>query len=385
MKLLPLLLTTVLAACGPDPDPGDDTAADTALPADTGPVLTLEARQRVNMGPRAGGRVLPRDDGFAVGKAGPSGEHLLLTFDLSWQPTDATIELSAPGPREPDMALEEGEAGVYHARLTREERDGMEVRSYDTAWQKLASTGHIPEEPDERALDPSLLVGSDRVWLGSEYREDAASWEGNIAPSPDLERGLLLRELSPDLELLATHRLTATLPEADPPGQFWGLGTSQLRDERAHWVFAAAATGDTESFPAGESAGTRRVFALEYDLDLSFVQAWGPLTPAGIDAYWCTGAWQQEGLTFVSYTFRRPEDGPVMGPPNPDQGNIGLMVLDQDLEILARTEITAHDSDALADNGGAHRSSVVGRDDTIWVSWDDGEGVWVQELALVWE
>jgi hypothetical protein len=380
-RLVPLL--AALVGCSPDPDTGPTD--DTAPPDDTGPALTLTVGTRVNLGSGAFARVLPRSDGIAFGRVAPSGEHLLQAYDPDWQPTGEEIELSAPGPREPDLALEEGDAGVFHARLTREEGNGVEIRSYDDAWAKLASTDHLPAEPDKRALDPSLLVSSDRIWLGSEYRQDAASWEGNIAPSDTHERGLLLRELTPELELIDTHRLTATIPGAEPSGQFWGLGGSQLRDERGHWVFAAAATGDTDQFPAGESAGTRSIFALEYDLDLAFVQAHGPLTPADQDAYWCTGAWQHAGLTFVSYTFRQPEDGGVMGPPTPDQGNIGLMVLDEALEVLLRSEITDHSSDTIADNGGAHRSSVVGREDSLWVSWDDGGGVWVQELLLGWE
>lgn len=377
----PTLLLLLLVACSPDPDTGDDTAPQ----ADTGPAPVLTPGDRVRIGSGSFGRVVAGEEGFHVGLVQPNNEHRLLGFDLHWQPTGFEQQLSGVAPREPDLALERGEGGTYYARLTREEGNGIELCRFDEGWQKLASTGHLPAEADERALDPSLLVGADRVWLGSEYRQDAASWEGNIAPSEDLERGLLLRELSPELELLDTHRLTAAIPGAAPAGQFWGLGTSQLRDDQAHWVIAAAATGDTEQFPAGESAGTRRIFALEYDLDLGFVQAHGPLTPADQDAYWCTGVWQHDGLTFVSYTFRSPTDGGVMGPPTPDQGNIGLMVLGETFEVLLRTEITAHDSATIADNGGAHRSSVTGQDDTLWVSWDDGEGVWVQELVLGWE
>jgi len=372
---IPLLLW-MLAACGPHTDSAD--------PADTGdpvPSLTLLEDHTVALG--AFGRVLPRSDGFDLGLVTVDNEHHLLSFDEAWQPTGGDLRLSEQGPREPDMTLSQGEQGLFHSRLTKDDTGpGIELRTLDPEATVVATSGHLLQHDDERALDATVLVTADRAWLGTEYRQDGEHWQDNIAPQPELERGLLIRELSLELDLLATHRLTATIPSATPDGQFWGLGAAQLRDDRAHWVFAAAASGGDDYFDAGESAGARRIWALEYDLDLQFVQAHGPLTPENQDSYWCTGVVRVGDLLLISYTFRRPADGPVMGPPTPDGGNIGLLLATGEFEVLEHLELSDHTSDDLAEGKGAHRSSIRAQEETFWVSWDDREGIHVQAVEV---
>ena len=390
-----LLLAALLSACTPPADsaaPGEtgdtedtEDTEDTGETGETGEVPpSLALLDRFTPASGSFGRVLLREPGFLLGLVNHGGEHMVLGFDQDWQTTGVEQVLSEHGPREPDMELADTGHGLFHARLTKADgSEGLELRRLDAELAVQATTGHLAAHSDERALDVSLLVHDDRVWLGSEYREDGERWSGNIPPEPELERGLLLRELSLDLELLATHRLTATIPDASPQGQFWGLGAAQLRDHDAHWVFAAAASGATEYFDQGESAGTRRIWALEYDLDLELRAVHGPLTPPDQDAYWCTGAERYDDLLLLSYTFRRPEDGPVMGPPQSDRGNIGLVLADEEHGVLQRLELTDHDSETIAQGYGAHRSSITLSGERAWVSWDDSGAILVQELALV--
>lgn len=378
-----LLSAVLLSACSPPLDTG--APIETDVPGDTGGgAASLELGERVAVASGAFGRVLVREQGYLLGFVSMAQEHLLHGYDATWRPTGEEYLLSEPGPIEPDMELADSDHGLFHVRLTKDEDGpGAELRLFDAELAEQASSGHLQQGADERALDASLMVSADRVWLGTEYRGDGEAWTDNIPPEPELPRGLLLRELSLDLDLLATHRLTATIPEASPQGQFWGLGAAQLRDDDAHWVFAAAASGATEHFDEGESAGTRRIWALEYDLDLTLRAVHGPLTPADQDAYWCTGARRHEDQLVLSYTFRRPEDGSVLGPPMPDGGNIGLLLADGDHRVLQRIELTAHDSTAINQGQGAHRSSITMAGEHIWVSWDEPGAIQVQELTLV--
>ncbi len=373
-----LLFLFTMAACRPTPDTGDSRFGPEGPPA-----LVLGALHSPS--PGSTGHVFPRDDGFLLGAVAKENAHTLQDFDDSWQSRGEPFTLSEPGPREPDMKLVESRTRLFHVRLDTDDRGpGLRVQRRDDQLEVEATSSMLAEGDDERSLDPSLLVSEDRVWVGTEFREDAESWDDNIPPDPELERGLLLRELSLDLELLATHHLTAELPEADPADRFWGLGTAQLRDRDGHWVLVAAPTGDAEHFDQGESEGTRRLFALEYDHDLVFREAHGPLTPEGIDAYWCTGLQRVGEHTLLSYTFRRPEDGPVLGPPSSDYGNIALLLLDADHQVVERLELSDHSSLDIAKGLGAHRSNITVEGDQAWVSWDDPESIRVQEIELVW-
>ncbi len=380
MRPFVLIISTLLTACTPAPD----SAVDDSGSPELSPQLVMgEAWNPVD---GSFGRVLVRDEGFLLGFVSMGNEHLLRGYDESWQSTGELHTLAEPGDRQPDMILVDGLGGMLHGLLGKDgDGPGTTLRLLDDANSEIASSGNLLETDEERSLDPSLAVSGERAWLGTEYRQDGAGWEDNIAPSAELERGLLLRELDADLAVEATHTLTATIPGAEPPGQFWGLGTAQLRDADRHWVFAAAASGATEHFAEGESAGTRRIWALEYDNDLTFIAAHGPLTPEDEDSYWCTAVARMGEHTLLAHTFRRPEDGPVLGPPAPDSGHIALLLLDADFAVLDRVEVTAYRSDDIAAGMGGHRAGLAVEGERAWLSWDGPAEVWVQELSLGWE
>jgi hypothetical protein len=381
-------LAVSLGACSPPEDralPGD-----TEGPVDSGPFEdsaapspSLVLGDRVELGSGSFARVLVREGGFELASVDFTREHWLRGFDATWQPDGRELLLAEPGPREPDLALTDSPWGLVHARLIEDEDGpGMELQRLDGDWKVRAWSGPLSQGIDERALDPSLLVADERVWLGSEYREDGERWQDNLAPDEEIERGLLVRELSLELEPLATHVLTGSIPGAMPERQFWGLGAAQLRDESAHWVFAAASGGADEHFDQGESAGARRLWALEFDHDLELVQAHGPLTSPDRDSYWCTGAARVEGYTLLAHTERQPQDGPVLGPPHPDGGNIALLLMDEEMRVVEQLSITEHSSEEIAQGKGAHRAGLVVEGRRIWLSWDGPGSLWVQELEL---
>lgn len=381
MKFSPAvpLFLACLAACQPSPD---DTG-----PGDSGSLeLSLESGALYEAGAGTSGHLLPQEAGFRLGVERQEQGYLLLDFDEAWNQGELEWQLSGPNPREPDHDLVQAEQGLFLALLTSSEDGvGAAVRRFDEDYELTAFSGNLLASEDERSLDPNLLVTEDRVWLGMEYREDGAQWSNNIPPNAEVERGMMLRELDTDLVLLDTHELTADIPGSSTPGQYWGLGANQLRQGASHWVFAASPSGEEGQFEEGESEGTRRIWALEYDLELDFQQALGPLTPPEQDAYWCTGLVTVGELILLSYTFREAEDGPVLGPPTPDGGNIGVLALDADLQVIASTRVTEHDPQEIADNLGAHRSSLAARGEELWVTWDAGMATWVRELELVWE
>ncbi len=361
----------------------DDSGHDTA-----GPAASLVIQAPVLAADGSFGRLLPQDVGFLLGRATAGEGYGLVGLDDDFQPNGTEQRLSGPDRREPDHDLVQDDGAIFHALLTLEEEgNGVAIQRFDDALSQTGGSGHVPIEDDERALDQTLMVADDRVWLGTEYREEAAWWSDNIAPGPELARGLLLRELSLDLEQLDVHRLTADIPGSSTPGQFWGLGASQLREGDTHWIFAASPSGEPGQFEEGESVGTRRIWALEYDLGFTLRQTWGPLTPADQDAYWCTGVKRHGSVFLISYTFRTPEDGPVKGPPNPDEGNIGVVAAhaDLDLEPVAWGVATGHDSQAISDDRAAHRSTIASRSDELWLVWDDADGIWIGELSFDWE
>jgi hypothetical protein len=387
-------LIVALGACRPGADSA--TPKDTHRPEDTGPwddtgppddtaapSLSLVLGDRVELGAGAFARVVVREGGFELAAVDFTREHWLRGFDATWQPDGRELLLAEPGPREPDLALADSPWGLVHARLTKDDDGpGMALQRLDTDWSVQARSDQLTQGDDEHALDPSLLVADDRVWLGSEYRQEGERWQDNQAPDEEVERGLLLRELSLDLEPLATHVLTGSLPGAAPERQFWGLGAAQLRDEGAHWVFAAASGGALEHFGEGESAGGRRLWALEFDHDFALREAHGPLTPADRDSYWCTGVARIEGYTLLATTVRRPEDGPVLGPPSPDVGNIALLLLDEEMRVLEQIVVTEHGSEEIAQGKGAHRAGLAVQGRRAWLSWDGPGSLWIQELEL---
>ncbi len=142
-------------------------------------------------------------------------------------------------------------------------------------------------------------------------------------------------------------------------------------------LFAASAIGDTTHFSDGESAGARQIFALRFDANLDFVDAFGPLTNTTNDNYWSTGAVFDDGYYFVAHTYRRPEDGSVpmrdSGGVETDAANVQLEVYNACFDPVASLAITAYTPEEIDLGGGAHRAGLLAVDDRLYVTYDDGE------------
>ncbi len=358
-----------LLACAADlrpPDPDSADSADSAPPW-VRPSLSLGTLHELG----EGGFVRTRD-GQPIQQfrsLGPQGG-VMLTLDADFSELDRA-RLTPEGEDDGDPAVAWGRQAFYQAAA---QPEGAVLRRFDTDLQ-LTSQTPLALGDDERFLDESLQLDGDLLRLVSEHRQDGLSWTTNMPPEEGLARGLHLRTLDPDLSLVDERALLAEEP-------FWGLGSSQLWDEAGVTVFAQRNLEDTDTWPEGESRGGRAVIALRFDRDLEFVWSSGPLSPAGRDAYWPTGSLQIDGTTFVSYTFRVPEDGPVLGPPHPDQGNLGLLVLDPDLNRVDDLVLTDISSQDLGAHGGAHRSHLALSEDGLWLSYDRDQQAWVQEIVL---
>ncbi len=360
-------------------------ASEPALPIETGldswivwdpPTLSLGRLHQ----PGDGGFVRTRD-GLPIQQfraLGPEGVQAF-TLDEDFQQLDSA-RLTPEGEDDGDPALTWDQDAIYQA-APKAGGERAVLRKFDADFDLLASVDFALDQ-DERFLDESITVDQGRVHLVSEHREAGETWVDNQPPSDEHLRGLHVRVFDTDLGAIEEHDLTAQLPGASPENQFWGLGSSQIWTEDGYLVFAQQSVGDEVTWPEGESRGGRAVFALLFDQDGLPMRTWGPLSPAGQDAYWPTGSLAQDGFLYVSYTFRRPEDGPVNGPPDPDQGNLALLVLDRDLQPVDRLVLTDLSSEQLAAHGGAHRSHLEAFEGGLWVSYDQDGRAWAQEVLL---
>jgi len=344
----------------------------------------MEPGQRMSLGDGTFGRAYPRDDRLYVGRSLGSDGYWIAEYDLDWNPTGTDINISPSELMEGDHALQVDDNHVYHvAALQGDDTILGQLRKHDAQLDLVSQADLERTSDDEFIMDQSVAVYQGQIFVGTEHREDAASWEVNIPPDEQVRRGLHLRVFDDQLELQREFDLEAEIEAAWVPHQYWGMGTSQLWAHQTYHLFTQAPIGDTSSFDQGESAGARQIFALLFDEDFGFVEALGPLSDSSYDNYWCTGSQYAGQRFFVSHTFRRPEDGPVQGPPTPDQGHIALSMYDEDFQLLQRLEITNISSDDIGAGLGAHRSSLVVADDVVYVSFDMQGQVWLQEVLLL--
>lgn len=147
-----------------------------------------------------------------------------------------------------------------------------------------------------------------------------------------------LRVFDKDLNLLQEKDLLANINGAAFPRRYSGLGASQLYADGYYCVFAQSPTGDKRYF----ERGARQIFVIRFDDNFNFVDSKAILTDTNNDNYWCTGSWYEDGLYYISYTYRKPGEGTVLGPGIPeklgsfsaDQGNIRLSIFDKDFNEL---------------------------------------------------
>jgi hypothetical protein len=95
-------------------------------------------------------------------------------------------------------------------------------------------------------------------------------------------------------------------------------------------------------------------------------------------------------MYFVSYDYRRPGEGNLLGPQMPganatfkdDQGNIRVSIYDSEFNELATVDVTDITVKAGTVTPGAHRSSLLKVGNRLFVSYDYAGQGWVQELIL---
>lgn len=413
-RLIPLLLCMALVACPPPPsrdtgktEPGsqqiipsgqppaetrvsyqdylrDNVPAEVPrheaiLPWDTS---KMELGRLVEAGPGVFSRPVVLGDGFAVIR---KVEHTLFAtvFDGNWQMQRENVRITPENDKEGDCdVISDGEHVYIFSLVT---TAGHRLRKYNADFEMVGDRAlpHI-EGDQEYVLDQNIELIDGRLYLGAEYRDQNVriGWPGgNLPPFAESQRGMYTRIFSRNLNPIEVHQLTGTLPGAILPHQFWGMGASQLKIGDQHVVFAASSIGDLSRFDHGESIGARQLFVLRFDKNYQFVDALGPLSDTRHDNYWFTGSWHEDGLTWVAYTFRRKEEGPVIGPPHPDNGNIRLTVFDPDFKEIETIDITRIPLQP-GSAAGAHRAKLLKVGDRLYVGYDAASNSYVQEVIL---
>jgi hypothetical protein len=325
-------------------------------------------------------------------------------YDENWQFTGVEKKLyDRPGDK--DIAFD----GMYFYLYT-----GDRILKFDTELNQMKNIT-IPSDPDEKRTDYQIDVVNGKVITLSEYRENnTALWKGrqqpysNIPPNSEVDRAAMIRIFDTNLNLLLKTNLVVSVAGAVPPNQYWAMGVSAFSSDGHLYLAVHAPVGNyayfnvTEyrgdpptSWPA-ESAGARQVFVLKFDDDLSFLGCSGPLTDTDNDNYWCEGSVYEDGKYFISYTYRRPGQGSLLGPQAPranatftdDQGNIRLSIYDNAFKELATVDITDINVQALGDRFAYHRSSILKLGNKVYVPYDQGGGPphltagFIQELTL---
>jgi len=375
-------------------------------------VLIVEKGRLINIGSGLFCRVIQIENGtFYVFRSMFGQGYIVKGYDQDWVPTGFEKVLTPPGRRDIDHDMAFDGKYIYHFAML---PGAGQIAKFDTDFNLVNMTVVFPAGPNETILDQNIDVIGDKVYAGTEYREDNALWRApgrptgtqNIAPNSEVDRAMHLRIYDKDLNLLEERDLVANIDGAVPPNQYWALGTSQLYADDYYCAVVHAPVGNYAYFDAmdtrgegeyfTESAGARQVFVLRFDDDFNFVDSVGPLTDTDNENYWCTGSLYEDGKYFVSYTFRRPGEGSVMGPPprppvpgwdknatfKDDQGNIRVGIFDSDFNELATvdvTDITVRLGDVTS---AAHRSSLYKVGNKLYVTYDAPSGAFVQELIL---
>jgi len=321
-------------------------------------------------------------DGYAVVR---KVEHTLYAtiFDGDWKMTQENVRITPEGQAEGDCdVISDGEHVYIFSLVT---TAGHRLRKYNAEFEMVGDRALPPiTDETEYVLDQNLVLIDGNLYLGAEYRDMDArvGWpDGNLPPYADSKRGMYTRIFSRDLNPIELHRLNGVLPGAILPHQFWGMGASQLKIGDQHVVFAASTIGDLSRFDHGESIGARQLYVIRFDEEYKFVDAIGPLSDTRHDNYWFTGSWHEDGRTWIAYTFRRKEEGPVIGPPHPDNGNIRITAFDRNFKEIETVDVTRiplkHGSAA-----GAHRAKLLKVGDRLYVGYDAASHSFVQEVIL---
>lgn len=280
------------------------------------------------------------------------------------------------------------------------------IYKYETEKFDLVSIGWFKVNENEIITDQNIAVINNRIYLGTEYVERPPDLIGPVRKpelnkiSPQTDVNLLmeprnvmmhLRILDKDLALIDERNLEAKIKNAWTPNRYQGMGASQLYADGYYCIVTSCPIGNTSYFDNGGSRGARQIFVIRYDDRFNFVDSKGPLTDNNNDNYWPTGSWYEDSKYYISYTYRKPGEGCVLAPKAPvkpgtfkeDQGNIRLSIFDEGFNELTTFDVTNMKCDPeIAGNAGYHRSSVLKKDDNIYVSYDGPGGVWVRELIL---
>ncbi len=336
------------------------------------------------------GRLTQHPGGFNVLAIQEPLGALSIGHDFYWRTDGFERRLTAEGVTEQDHDLDSHEGTLVRAvEIIEEEKRYTTLRKRDRHYTILAESERFGGGDDEMSLDLHVMLDEGKTYVGTEYREDGAKWiadekakETNLPHNETVRRGMRLRIFDEELKLLREKDLLAELAGAQVPHQYWGMGGCVLRHEGYLNVFAVAPVGDFESFSRGESRGTRHVFVLRYTDALEQVATFGPLSEPKLDAYWTTGCAYHRGRYFISYTYRRPEDGPVLGDPTWDDGHVGIDMYDDDFNLLQSLMVSSTSQVEMGDGKGAHRSSIFPDGDQIWVVYDQDGTVYVAQVKL---
>lgn len=350
--------------------------------------MTIGQRHTLMVGRH--GRIVPQPDGYLAVAMQSNGLAAAHGFDRKWRPTGYREQLTDDTVIEQDHDVAvEANSWVRAYESTRGTERRVTVRRRGLQGDILAQSPPIVTDEDELPLDLHVMASDGHIYLGTEYRQEPERWvaedgavEQNLPPDRGVARGVRLRVLNADLELVRQVDLPAQITGAQVPHQPWGMGSCSLRVDGELYVFSAAPVGDTTRFCEGESAGNRQIFALRYSELFEQTASYGPLAAAGQDSYWPTGCVYHRGHFFVSHTTRRPEDGPVMGPPTMDDGHIGVAMLTPELELLEWIRVSETEGVELGSGAGAQRSSLFADGEHLWVSYDQARQVHLVQLRL---
>lgn len=375
------LLALAAAGCGVanldtgGPGPGGDSV-DTASCTPSGGAVSLSLGTLLPVDAQGVfARAVRRDSGFTL-YYGLGSVYFYQAFDEAWVAQGSEGQLTPDGESERDHAVAFDDTYTFHLASVRGADGDPPSMSLAKFGADHARVGDgLTYAVDGPSIDPVLAVVDGEVLAGTEHRGEG-TWNGNMPPDDEVERALAVRVYDADLALSREVVLLADVAGAAAPRQYWGLGSALVEAEGYRVLFAASAIGDTSNFADGESVGARQIFALRFDADLEFVDAFGPLTDTTHDNYWSTGAVFDGGHYFVAHTYRRPEDGSVpmrdSGGVETDAANVRLEVYDRCFNPVDSLAITDFAPEEIDVGQGAHRAGLLAVADRLYVTYDDG-------------
>ena len=223
-----LLLAVAAAGCAPggpsEGSPEDDSAGNPVDSADSASCppaagsLSLSLGTQVPVGALGVfARAVHRDSAFTVYYAQGS-VYLYQAFDADWVATGGEAQLTPEGESERDHALTFDGQGTFHLASVRGE-DGdppsMSLARFGADNVRVGSG--LTYEVSGPSLDPVLAVIDGQVLAGTEHRGEG-TWDGNMPPDDEVERGLAVRVYDTDLVFSHEVRRLADIPGAAAPG-----------------------------------------------------------------------------------------------------------------------------------------------------------------------